>query len=81
MAIEMDGTTYLTAGEVVDELGVSRQTLWRWRQEGKIPPGYRRNRDRRVLFTADEVEVIQQFANQVEPISPGQDTVQIKLFT
>jgi predicted DNA-binding transcriptional regulator AlpA len=70
----INGTSYTGASELATELGVSRQTLWRWRTEGKIPQGHR-FRDKRILFTAAEVEEIRQFANKLEPANtpmPGQ---------
>lgn len=68
MSIKINGVTYFSATEVTRELGISRQTLWRWRQEGKIPTGHR-YRDRQVLFTIHEIEAVRQFANRVEPIA------------
>ena len=67
MSRDIGGVRYYSAMEILGELGVSRQTLWRWRNEGKIPAGHR-SRDRKVFFTADEINVIRQFANRVEPI-------------
>jgi predicted site-specific integrase-resolvase len=64
--LEIDGVTYFSATELLSELGVSRQTLWRWRHDGKVPAGHR-YRDRTILFTADEVELIRQYANRIEP--------------
>jgi len=78
MAIRINGTEYFPATEVTEKLGIARQTLWRWRQEGKIPAGYR-YRDRKLLFTADEVETISQFANRIEPIKQV-DVHQLRLF-
>ena len=72
MAITIDGVAYYSATEMVAELGISRQTLWRWRQERKIPSGHR-FRGRRVLFTAREVEQIRLFANRVEPIDASEN--------
>ena len=69
VGIRVNGIEYFSAAEVVKELGVSRQTLWRWRQQGKIPAG-QRFRDGKILFTAEEVKAIQQFANHLEPIAP-----------
>jgi len=57
----------LTATDVLEQVPVTRQTLWRWRQEGKIPAGHR-YRNRQVVFTPDEVEAIREYANRVEPI-------------
>jgi hypothetical protein len=64
--LEIDGVSYFSTSELLVELGVSRQTLWRWRQQRKIPAGHR-YRDKTILFTADEVELIRQYANRIEP--------------
>ena len=69
---------YFTASDVADQLEVSRQTLWRWRQDGKIPPGHR-FRNRHVVFTPAEVREIEQYANRIDPIEPP-DTLQGDLF-
>jgi predicted DNA-binding transcriptional regulator AlpA len=66
MPTQIDGVPYFSAAELVDELGISRQTLWRWRQEGHVPMGYR-FRDRQILFTADEAEVIRRYAFRLQP--------------
>ena len=72
MSLQVNDTTYFSVTEILPELSVTRQTLWRWRQEGKIPAGHR-YRDRQVLFTANEVEEIKQFAHRLEPIGrPGE---------
>ena len=78
MSLEIDGVEYVPGGEILAALGISRQTLWRWRQEGKIPQGHR-FRDGRVLFTRQEAERIIQHANRIEPIS-DQDRRQLGLF-
>lgn len=77
--IEIRGVRYFSAADIVKEAGVSRQTFWRWRQEGKIPIGHR-FRDGRVLFTAPEVEAIRQYANRVDPIEQ-ENIGQLALFS
>jgi transposase-like protein len=62
----VDGTAYYPAAAVARALGVSRQTLWRWRHEERIPLG-RRFRDGQILFTEAEVEAIRTYANRLEP--------------
>jgi predicted site-specific integrase-resolvase len=77
-SIKINGTEYFSAAEILDQLGIARQTLWRWRQQGKIPAGHR-YRDKILLFTSDEAEEIRQFANRVEQIEPN-NKLQLNLF-
>jgi excisionase family DNA binding protein len=79
MPVNVEGEQYYTNSEVSDALGVSRQTLWRWREKGSIPAGLR-YRTRQVLFKSDEVEAIRQFANQLVPIELGGGVRQLRLF-
>jgi hypothetical protein len=69
MPVCVNGVTYLFAIEVQGELGVARQTLWRWRRAHKIPIG-RRYRGAQILFTTAEVETIREYANRLEPAEP-----------
>ena len=66
MAIEIEGVRYYSATDVHEELGIARQTLWRWRKASKIPGG-RRYRGYQVVFTAEEMAQIREFANRLEP--------------
>jgi predicted DNA-binding transcriptional regulator AlpA len=75
--IEVNGIKYLSLAEVSADLRISRQTVWRWRQQGKIPGGHR-FRNRQVVFSMDEVEAIREYANRIEPINT--DTNQLGLF-
>ena len=70
MAIEISGVTYFNAADIHREIGVARQTLWRWRQARCIPPGHR-YRGRQIVFTREEVEAIRQYANRLEPAAPS----------
>lgn len=65
-SIEIDGERYVPATVIARELGVSRQTLWRWRRDGTIPQGHVHRR-RRLMFTADECRRIAEHANRIEP--------------
>jgi hypothetical protein len=73
----IEGVTYLSATDIQRELGVTRQTLWRWRKERKIPLG-RRYRNKQVVFTQQEVEAIREYSNRLEPVEVGR-TSQLKL--
>jgi predicted DNA-binding transcriptional regulator AlpA len=68
MSVEIHGIRYLTATGLLATIDVTRQTLWRWRQEGKIPSGHR-YRGREVVFSPEEVKAIQEYANRLEPIN------------
>ena len=69
MPIKIRGLDYFTAADVTERLQVTRQTLWRWRQNGLIPRGHR-FRNRIVVFTPAEVKEIDLFANRIDPIDP-----------
>jgi hypothetical protein len=76
MPIEVEGIEYFTASDIQREVGVVRQTLWRWRKARKIPQG-RRYRDKNVVFTRAEMETIREYSNRLAPTDspeiPGQD--------
>ena len=78
MPLDIAGVRFLTNGEVAEHARVSRQTLWRWRAEGRIPAG-RQYRGRAVVFTEEEVEAILQYANRIEPLS-AETRAQLGLF-
>ena len=68
MPLTIEGVEFFSTTEVTQMLGVSRQTLWRWRAEGDVPLG-RRYRRKSVVFTKVEVDEIVAFANKIEPIA------------
>jgi len=63
----IDGINYYNSAEIVTALSISRQTLWRWRTEGKVPVD-RRYRDKTPLFTESELNKIERFANRIESL-------------
>jgi len=79
MPIQIEGTEYLNVLEVAEDVGVSRQTLWRWRKDGLIPQG-NRFRGRKILFSPAEVEAVREFAFRVEPIHEEEKSPQVSLF-
>ncbi len=60
---------YVAATEVIRSLGITRQTLWRWRQAGLVPAGAK-YRDHLLVFTDDEVVLIREYAQRVIPVGP-----------
>lgn len=78
MSVELQGVVYLSSTEVLSELRISRQTLWRWRQDGKVPAG-NRFRDGRLLFSQHDVDQIREYAHRIEPAEVG-DNSQLQLF-
>lgn len=78
MTVHVDGQFFYSTKDVVENLGISRQTLWRWRIEGKIPQG-NRYRVNRIIFTEEEVKQIREYAEHIEPIEQI-NTPQLKLF-
>ena len=67
MPIEISGLRYFLLSEVAEQAQVTRQTLWRWRQEGKVPLGHK-YRGRKVIYTPAEVREIERYANRIVPI-------------
>jgi len=59
MPVDIGGKSYCTATEVALQLGISRQTLWRWRQSGDVPSG-RRFKGQQVVFNEAEQALIRQ---------------------
>ena len=74
MKKEIAGVQYYSTTFVLAEVGVSRQTLWRWRREALIPQGHR-FRNGQLLFTPDEYQKILEHANRVEPETFGTTSV------
>lgn len=79
MPIAIEGEPFYTTKEVMESLGISRQTLWRWRSTGRVPKG-RRFRDGQTIFSEAEWNSIRVYANSVEPIDLSSPD-QLKLFT
>jgi cysteine desulfurase len=65
MPSEIDGSIFYTSTDVAEACGVSRQTIWRWRQYGLIPAG-RTRRTGSVVFTHSELEYIRAHVGQLD---------------
>jgi hypothetical protein len=75
--IRIGNETYYEAKEVLNMVGVSRQTLWIWRKDKLIPAGSRfRNR---IVFSKEETAVIATFAAKLEPVELADTKSQLKL--
>lgn len=70
MPLTINDIEYYSLAELVDLVGVSRQTLWRWRKEGRVPLG-RRFRQRQILFTVAEMKEVERIANLLELVEPA----------
>lgn len=68
--VAINGVQFHPALELVEDLGITRQTLWRWRREGLVPQGHLL-RNQRVVFTEEEAAAIRAFARRVEPARVG----------
>jgi len=79
MPVTVNGQDFFTATEVAEDVGVVRQTLWRWRQDRKVPPGHR-YRDRQILYSEDELIEIREFAHKLEPLGSDKHPDQKTLF-
>ena len=79
MPIEIKGVQYYTAPEVIEDIDISRQTLWRWRRQGLIPAGHKHRRTK-VVFTAEDMAKIRDYADCVEPVNGDTDKHQLRLF-
>jgi len=80
MPVEIDGLEYFTLAEVTALAAISRQTLYRWINEGKVPgPKFRRRRDNRPFFTLAEVDTVRAFAGDVQSVDDS-DPAQLNLF-
>lgn len=64
MPTRIEESDYYSLQEIAELLSVSRQTLWRWRQEGKMPQG-RSHRGRTLLFSEAELDFVKQRAQEL----------------
>ena len=65
MPIEVDGQTYYRTAEVQRIVGISRNTLFRWLQNGVLGDYERRDRRGWRLFTESEIELLKAAANRI----------------
>lgn len=75
---QISGISYLRTTKLLDTVDVTRQTIWRWRQDGKIPTGHL-FRGRQVVFSPDEVAAIEAYGDRIDPIDSA-EAAQLSLF-
>lgn len=78
--LEIGGAKYVSASLLANRLGVSRQTLWRWRTAGKIPAGHL-YRSRQLIFTVAEAVDAYAYGTRIEPADTLANGDQMALFT
>jgi DNA-binding transcriptional MerR regulator len=66
------GVPYFSTAQVAEMVGVSRQTLWRWRKSALVPSGAR-FRNGQVLFSQEDITAIRAYAEQLEPLGNSSD--------
>ena len=73
MPFEQNGIRYYSKSETANAIGVSRQTLYRWIQDRKIPsPRFERKRDGRLFYSESEFKLIEVFTNGIEQLHETQ---------
>ena len=65
MPVTIDGQTLFTIGETLREAAISRATFFRWVKDGLIQDAQFRDRNRRRVFTAEEVAELKRFAQRL----------------
>lgn len=70
MPITLEGEKVYRIGEALERAGLSRSTYFRWVREGRIPDAEYRDRNRRRVFTQEELQSLCSEAQQLIPASP-----------
>ena len=70
MPITLEGEMVYRIGEALELAGLSRSTYFRWVREGRIRDVEYRDRNRRRVFTQEELQRLCSEALQLVPASP-----------
>ena len=65
MPVTIDGQAMFSIGEALREAAISRATFFRWVKDGVIQDAQFRDRNRRRVFTAEEVAELKRFAHRL----------------
>jgi predicted DNA-binding transcriptional regulator AlpA len=80
MPVKISKAQFYSVTEVAEVADVTRQTIWRWHKDKKIPGG-RKYRGRNVVFAQDGFERIYADAHRIEPSGETDDFAdQLNLF-
>ena len=65
MSVTINGKVMFSIGEALREAAISRATFFRWVKDGVIKDAEFRDRNRRRVFTAEEVDELKRFAQRL----------------
>jgi DNA-binding transcriptional MerR regulator len=63
--IRLQDRTLFSIGEALARAGLSRSTYFRWVRSGRIPDTQFKDRNGRRVFTEEEVDLLNNIANQL----------------
>ena len=69
MPVRVDGQTYYRTAEVYRMIGISRNTLYRWLQDGVLGESERSDRRGWRLFTEDEVGTLRAETQRITTVN------------
>ena len=70
MSFTLEGEIVYRIGEALKLAGLSRSTYFRWVREGRIRDVEYRDRNRRRVFTQEELQRLRSEAQRLVPASP-----------
>ncbi|OGN90402.1 MAG: hypothetical protein A2Z70_00900 [Chloroflexi bacterium RBG_13_48_17] len=69
MPVVIDGCTYYRTAEAFRDIGVSRNTLYRWLQKGVLTGMERRDSRGWRLFTREEIDRLNKTINSINGVN------------
>jgi hypothetical protein len=70
---EVDKVIRYSMGKAAKELGISKETLYRWEKKGKIPKAKRVVRNNQRVYTPEDILKIREFKDEID--DPGAATL------
>ncbi len=65
MTLSINGKNYILAVDLVEELAITKQTLWNWSKKGIVPTGRIHRKSK--IYTMKEAKKITEYANRIVP--------------